>query len=123
MKDFSKGVRDFLYLPQYNSMFVALSDMNLITRMDSYFTNVSIHPSLLNIILSLFLDHASMGEEEGKASELCFDRGSCVYGGSPSTLQDTRCQPITTWRHRTKVAILCQLGQNLCLLDKYHALV
>ena len=42
MKDFSKGVRDFIYLPQYNSIFVALSDMNLITRMDSYFTNVSL---------------------------------------------------------------------------------
>lgn len=42
MKDFSKGVRDFIYLPQYNSIFVALSDMNLITRMDSYFTNITL---------------------------------------------------------------------------------
>lgn len=42
MSDFSKGVRDFVYLPQYNTGFVAMSDMNIVTRMDSYFTNVSI---------------------------------------------------------------------------------
>ena len=39
--DFSKGVRDFIYLPQYNSAFVATSDMNIVTRLDSYFTNIS----------------------------------------------------------------------------------
>lgn len=42
MQDFSKGVRDFIYMPQYNSALVACSDMNLISRMDSYFTNVSL---------------------------------------------------------------------------------
>ena len=40
-QDFPKGVRDFLYLPEYKSAFIAQSDMNLVTRMDSYFTNVS----------------------------------------------------------------------------------
>jgi len=39
MKDFTKGVRDFIYLPEYKTAFVAQSDMNLVTRMDSYFTN------------------------------------------------------------------------------------
>lgn len=41
MTEFGKGVRDFIYLPQYQTGFVALSDMNIISRMDSYFTNVS----------------------------------------------------------------------------------
>jgi len=39
MKDFGKGVRDFIYLPKYQTAFLALSDMNIISRMDSYFTN------------------------------------------------------------------------------------
>lgn len=39
LQDFPKGVRDFLYLPEYKSAFIAQSDMNLVTRMDSYFTN------------------------------------------------------------------------------------
>mmetsp|Transcript_17681 Transcript_17681/g.29885 ORF Transcript_17681/g.29885 Transcript_17681/m.29885 type:complete len:121 (+) Transcript_17681:733-1095(+) len=39
MSNFGKGVRDFIYLPKYQSGFVALSDMNIISRMDSYFTN------------------------------------------------------------------------------------
>ena len=41
MLEFGKGVRDFIYLPQYETGFVALSDMNILSRMDSYFTNVS----------------------------------------------------------------------------------
>ena len=36
---FTKGVRDFIYLPEYKTGFVAMSDMNLVTRLDSYFTN------------------------------------------------------------------------------------
>ena len=41
MTDFKQGVRDFIYLPQYDSMFICMSDMNIVTRLDSYFTNVS----------------------------------------------------------------------------------
>ena len=41
MKDFPLGIRDFIYLPQYETGFVAQSDMNIISRIDSYFTNVS----------------------------------------------------------------------------------
>ena len=41
MSDFTKGVRDFIYLPEYQTGFVAMSEMNLASRMDSYFTNVS----------------------------------------------------------------------------------
>ena len=39
--NFKQGVRDFLYLPQYKTMLVAMSDMNLLTRVDSYFTNLT----------------------------------------------------------------------------------
>jgi hypothetical protein len=42
MKDFIKGVRDFIYMPQYNTMLVACSEMNLVNRMDSYFTNFNL---------------------------------------------------------------------------------
>lgn len=42
MACFGKGVRDMVYLPKYEAAFVALSDMNLASRLDSYFTNVSI---------------------------------------------------------------------------------
>ena len=41
MQDFQKGVRDFIYMPQYNTALVACSEMNIVSRMDSYFTNVS----------------------------------------------------------------------------------
>lgn len=41
MQDFQKGVRDFIYLPQYESCFIAFSDMNIMSRMDSYFTNMT----------------------------------------------------------------------------------
>jgi hypothetical protein len=41
---FQQGVRDFIYLPQYQTCFVAQSDMNIVTRLDSYFTNVSNFP-------------------------------------------------------------------------------
>ena len=41
MHEFQKGVRDFIYLPQYQTCFVALSDMNILSRVDSYFTNMT----------------------------------------------------------------------------------
>lgn len=41
MQDLQKGGRDFIYLPQYQTIFVAMSDMNLATRLDSYFTNMT----------------------------------------------------------------------------------
>lgn len=40
MPEFQKGVRDFIYLPEYNSGFIALSEMNIVKRMDSYFNNM-----------------------------------------------------------------------------------
>ena len=67
MKDFGKGVRDFIYLPKYSTAFVALSDMNIISRMDSYFTNVSpYYPRHLLIILNPLSVHDAVGEEERK---------------------------------------------------------
>lgn len=39
MNDFSQGVRDFIYLPDYQAAFVACSEMNIVHRIDSYFTN------------------------------------------------------------------------------------
>ena len=41
ISDFTKGVRDFIYMPQYQTCLVAVSEMNLASRVDSYFTNVS----------------------------------------------------------------------------------
>lgn len=39
MTDFAQGVRDFIYLPEYKAAFVACSEMNIVNRLDSYFTN------------------------------------------------------------------------------------
>ena len=39
MSDFQQGVRDFIYLPEYKAAFVACSEMNIVSRLDSYFTN------------------------------------------------------------------------------------
>lgn len=36
------GGRDFLYLKEENLMFVAMSDMNITSRLDAYLTNVTI---------------------------------------------------------------------------------
>lgn len=41
ISDFQKGVRDFIYMPQYDTFLVCVSEMNIVNRMDSYFTNVS----------------------------------------------------------------------------------
>ena len=35
------GGRDFLYLKEENLMFVAMSDMNITSRLDAYLTNVT----------------------------------------------------------------------------------
>jgi hypothetical protein len=60
--EFNMGVRDFLYLPKYQTAFVALSDMNIISRMDSYFTNVS------TVLISLV--HSALGKERQEACEV-----------------------------------------------------
>ena len=36
------GGRDFIYLKEENLMFVAMSDMNITSRLDAYLTNVNI---------------------------------------------------------------------------------
>lgn len=40
LQNYTMGVRDIIYLPQYKTAFVAQSDMNVVTRLDSYFTNL-----------------------------------------------------------------------------------
>ena len=39
--DLNLGGRDFIYLREDNIMFVAMSDMNITSRIDAYLTNVS----------------------------------------------------------------------------------
>lgn len=36
------GYRDFIYLPQKRLLFTAISDMNALSRVDSYFTNMDL---------------------------------------------------------------------------------
>ena len=36
------GYRDFVYLPSKRLMFTAISDMNALSRVDSYFTNMDL---------------------------------------------------------------------------------
>lgn len=37
------GGRDFLYFKEENLMFVAMSDMNITSRLDAYLTNVKLY--------------------------------------------------------------------------------
>lgn len=41
MEPFNLGVRDFIYANDKGWMFVAMSEMNIVSRLDSYLTNVS----------------------------------------------------------------------------------
>jgi hypothetical protein len=40
MHDLNLGGRDFIYVRDHNIMFVAMSDMNITSRIDAYLTNV-----------------------------------------------------------------------------------
>jgi hypothetical protein len=40
LSDLTLGGRDFLYLEEEGLMFVAMSDMNITSRLDAYLTNV-----------------------------------------------------------------------------------
>eukprot|EP00351_Strombidinopsis_sp_SopsisLIS2011_P001896 CAMPEP_0116881792 /NCGR_PEP_ID=MMETSP0463-20121206/13846_1 /TAXON_ID=181622 /ORGANISM="Strombidinopsis sp, Strain SopsisLIS2011" /LENGTH=92 /DNA_ID=CAMNT_0004533975 /DNA_START=299 /DNA_END=577 /DNA_ORIENTATION=+ len=41
INDLPLGGRDFIYIPERSLMFVAMSDMNITSRLDSYITNMS----------------------------------------------------------------------------------
>lgn len=41
LHDLNLGGRDFVYLRESNLLFVAMSDMNITSRIDAYLTNVS----------------------------------------------------------------------------------
>lgn len=55
LSDLNLGGRDFIYLRDKGVMFVAMSDMNITSRIDAYLTNVRIH-DFTNIV------HISLGE-------------------------------------------------------------
>lgn len=40
--NFIYGVRDFLYLPNESLFFALISDMNVLSRMDSYISNIKL---------------------------------------------------------------------------------
>lgn len=42
LSDLTLGARDFVYLEEEKLMFIAMSDMNITSRLDAYLTNVSI---------------------------------------------------------------------------------
>jgi hypothetical protein len=51
--DLNLGGRDFIYLPEERLLFVAMSDMNITSRLDAYLTNVL--PSLADTFSFLYL--------------------------------------------------------------------
>lgn len=51
------GGRDFIYLKEENLMFVAMSDMNITSRLDAYLTNVN------NTIISTYIVFIPLGKE------------------------------------------------------------
>lgn len=57
--DLNLGGRDFIYLKEEKLLFVAMSDMNITSRLDAYLTNVNFNLISLNSSLVLI----PMGEE------------------------------------------------------------
>jgi len=45
LPDLNLGGRDFIFLRQEGLLFIAQSEMNITSRLDSYLTNVSLHIS------------------------------------------------------------------------------
>lgn len=57
LSDLNLGGRDFIYLKEEKLLFVAMSDMNITSRLDAYLTNVKII-----ILISFIIVFFSMGK-------------------------------------------------------------
>lgn len=57
LTDLTLGGRDFIYLEEEHLMFVAMSDMNITSRLDAYLTNVNI------MILTFVHSSLSLGKK------------------------------------------------------------
>jgi len=66
LHDLTLGARDFIYLREENLLFVAMSDMNITSRIDAYLTNVSV-----NIKPICSIDIFSLGESNCYYRQLC----------------------------------------------------
>ena len=68
LPDLNLGGRDFVLLKEEKLLFVAESDMNIASRLDSYLTNVS------KLIANISLVHFSLGKA---GLSLCYCGSSC----------------------------------------------
>ena len=65
LSELNLGGRDFIYLEEEGIMFVAMSDMNITSRIDAYLTNVIIS-NFLNIFSSTFHGKRRMAKQLNK---------------------------------------------------------
>jgi hypothetical protein len=59
INDLQLGARDFVLVLDKGLLFVAMSEMNISTRLDSYITNVSVQSSFLKECL--YIVHYALG--------------------------------------------------------------
>ena len=67
ISDLQLGARDFVYLESRGWIFVAMSEMNIGNRLDSYITNVSKkakNKSKISSSFSVIIVHDALGEKE-----------------------------------------------------------
>ena len=81
LQELQLGVRDFKLVPEKGLLFVAMSEMNIGSRLDSYITNVSILSILLTI--SVLIVYDAMGKE--RKTSKC-NSTSIIYCGGSSNL-------------------------------------
>ena len=72
--DLSLGGRDFEILLQKGLLFVAMSDMKITTRLDSYITNVS----ALSFMIFVCIVYYALGYKASNSVGLCYSRRCCL---------------------------------------------
>lgn len=69
LHDLTLGARDFVYVREENLMIVAMSDMNITSRIDAYLTNVGI------VRIIMIIDILSLGKGSNSDRQLRKCRG------------------------------------------------
>ena len=82
ISNLSLGGRDFVFIKERGLLFVAMSEMKITSRMDSYITNVStldLSRLLTNSLDGHIVHHAMGKEQKDFADELGYsDSGCCL---------------------------------------------
>ncbi len=74
LADLPMGVRDFVYLEDLGILFVALSDMDVVSRVDAYFTNLKLPWDKKNDVQTIVGAVLAYRVTPGRDSDWKFDR-------------------------------------------------